>query len=164
MDELESFTDLADLFDTMADDYAGVNMSPVSKTAMEDLEQLHQTAFQQGVAADGTLWPELAESTKRAKGHGVILIEEGDLEASLTEPNHVDALREIVGEPGYQSFRYGTTDEKAPFHQAGTANMPARPPVTVPDKFPDQLAEMAADHQAAIAAGANNVLGGLFDV
>ncbi len=145
-----------DIIDDMLDRYDSTDMKPVMRTAEQVLEDETHDAFSQGQASDGTPWPELAESTKKRKGHGIKLIEAEAMLNSLINGSHPDAVREFIQETNHQSFVFGTRDKKAGLHTTGTKKMPARPPVTVPDSYPDDLAELTVDHQAATAAGENH--------
>jgi len=90
----------------------------------------------------GTPWAELSPVTIAKKGHDIILFETGALQESLTNIGGTNNISEV--EDMWSVF--GTSDEKAAFHQFGTSRMPARPPVGTNDEAVDELAESIADH------------------
>lgn len=104
-------------------------------------------------------WPALAESTVLAKDSGGLppemLVASGELRDSLTKEGGANiefiTLNELI---------FGTEDPVAGFHQKGTRNMPARPPLhfseLVQRAFTRELqAWLVGSDQAAVgAAGA----------
>lgn len=155
MDEISIDTTQVDqTLDDIVSAFDDMSYEAPFRATMIDWQEHHQEAFMQGHGPGDDVWPELAEATKKRKGHGVKLIEEGDLEASLVS-NTPDSIREIVDEPTSPGFSFGTRDEKAHRHQHGTKHMPARPPVGVTDQQIDQLTDRIADHLVG------EILGGL---
>lgn len=75
-------------------------------------------------------WPELAPSTVARKGHATILVDTGDLRASLVDPGRA---MQIHG----TSAEYGTDVEYAHWHQDG-GYVAGRPPQrqVIPDPLP----------------------------
>lgn len=78
--------------------------------------------------AEGPGWANLAASTVKKRGSAhPILVDTGELKASLTEPHHANA----VFEPGPDEVFMGTSDPVAVFHQQGTHKMPERAVVDI---------------------------------
>ena len=108
----------------------------------------------------GEAWAPLSPYTLERKAQlgypDEILVAEGNLRASLTDPfGHVTASLAHLGS-GYKEMRddttvaVGTTDESAGFHQGGTSRMPARPIAPEVDDIPDEdidaMTEMVANY------------------
>lgn len=108
---------------------------------LPSLVEEHREHFAQEKDAGGNSWAPLAQSTIDRKGHDTILVEHGDLERSLTAIGGAGNIAAVTG----QGLLFGTSDEKAGFHQAGTSRMPARPPVGISEERINQLAESLAD-------------------
>ena len=107
---------MADRVDDMSDAFEQVG------DHLATAEQ-RQFASQGGYASGG--WKELAESTVARKGHDRILVDSGDLRASLEARSAGgDAIR--VYEPSFLIF--GSAVEYARFHQLGQG-VPQRRPV-----------------------------------
>lgn len=90
-------------------------------------------------------WPPLAPSTirqKQARGFGDkgILRATDTLFRSLIEKGASGSVERIFD----LSAEFGTSDEKAAFHQFGTSRMPARPPMIEPDV--NKYTGLASDH------------------
>jgi len=91
--------------------------------------------FMTAGSSAGEAWPMLAESTMRRKGNSaVILVDEGTLRASLTEPGAQYSHVELSADE--QTLSFGTDDPVSIFHEHGTVNMPQRNPM--PDPWPQQ--------------------------
>lgn len=69
-------------------------------------------------------WVPLADSTVRQKGHSEILVDTGDLRASLVDPNR-------AADTGPRHMSWGTDIEYAHWHQdgGGTAGRPPKRPI-----------------------------------
>ena len=91
--------------------------------------------------SSGAKWAPLAKSTIAAKGHDLILYETGHLEASLVSESGPDHVQNVT----HRGLKFGTSDEKAGFHQEGTSRMPARPPVGITEDTLDKLVDAVAD-------------------
>lgn len=88
------------------------------KTALEEACKIVEKSAKDamGDPDNGFGWPPLKEATIAQKKHGnTPLVETGDMKASIG--HHVE------GNAGY----VGTADEKAKYHEFGTATIPARP-------------------------------------
>jgi phage gpG-like protein len=108
------------------------------------LEAIHATYFAGAQGPGGEAWPSLAPATVRRKGHGAVLIDGGDLIASLTASSG-DSIRELRGEGNATTLLFGTTVGHSAYHDRGTGRMPARPHVGIDEPTVDQLAEAVAD-------------------
>lgn len=142
-DTLHSMEELEDWVNGIADEVRTRDYRPILTDFLADIDNQNEKFFASGSGPSGP-WAPLAPSTVRKKGHAKILIDKGDLEASLTGP-HGDAVREIeqIGDKTY--LAHGTLDEKAPFHQTGTSRMPQREPVGLIDETIDLLVGKIAD-------------------
>jgi phage gpG-like protein len=106
--------DLEPAFEVLADDFLSI--------------ERQQFASEGGFASAG--WAPLADSTVRSRGSAhPILVEHGDLSASLTDATAKGAIRDITSD----SLFVGTDVDHAPFHQTGTSRMPRRRPVEFRD-------------------------------
>lgn len=111
---------------------------------LEVLEEQHGEMFDNERDSNGNGWAELAPSTIAAKGHDTILVDTGKMKASLVGSSG-DSIRDVIAEGGNQGLVFGTSDEKAHFHQEGTSRMPARPPVGIEEGKIDLLCNALAD-------------------
>lgn len=109
------------------------------------LQKDHRTFFEQDVDATGAAWPPLAPATIRKKGHDTILEDTRNLRDSLTKLAHSDAIRDLITGGPQEAMTFGTSDEKAYWHQHGTRKMPARPPVGMTDERLGETCERVAD-------------------
>lgn len=106
-----------------------VNMMPVAEVIMQDIRDSNQEQFDsEGGHASGG-WAPLADSTLAGKIAGgwpvQILHRTLRLRKSLTEIGHPDQIDEALP----SGFAFGSTVEYGEYHQRGTVNMPARPPL-----------------------------------
>ena len=111
------------------DDRMG-DLEPVFTELADDFLSIERQQFtsEGGFASGG--WAPLADSTVRRRGSAhPILVEHGDLKASLTDAAAKGAIREITSD----SLFVGTDIDYAPFHQRGTGRMPRRRPVEFRD-------------------------------
>lgn len=132
-----TFNDLTPLTEAMQ--ARAKNLGPVLLGPIADsMRATEAGVFHSAGASVGTPWAPLADATLRGKpGNSTeLLVEEGDLRASLTERNAPFSRVEMEGS---DSLAFGTDDPVAVFHQYGTIHMPARPPV--PDPWPDEDVE-----------------------
>ena len=108
------------------------------------LKQQHEAMFAAEVDSAGNPWPVLSPYTINRKGHDTILVETGQMKASIVDETG-DSIRDIVAEGNNQGLVFGTSDEKAPRHQTGTTKMPARPPIGIQLDNIDVIANQVAD-------------------
>lgn len=106
-----------------------LNAMPAFAAIVADIKDSVGEQFgSEGKHASGG-WAPLAESTlaqKISQGYPTTILHRTlDLLRSLVDPNHADGIEEIDPE----GFTYGTSLPYAMFHQDGTVNMPARPPL-----------------------------------
>jgi phage gpG-like protein len=105
----ERVTDLSPALELLADDFLDINR--------------RQFDSEGGNSAG---WAPLAASTVSSRGSAhPILVEHGDLRASLTQRGGKGAIREV----GPHELFVGTDIGYAQYHQRGTARMPRRRPV-----------------------------------
>lgn len=70
---------------------------------------------------------------KAALGGDGILVLTGRMRGSLTGPGGENVSRANNRATGFE-YQFGTLDEKAPYHQKGTSNLPKRPPIDLTDQ------------------------------
>lgn len=86
------------------------------------LADVHAGYFNDQSDPNGTPWKPLSPVTVKRKGHPVILIETNRMRQSVVnrqDGQHVERLTR-------NSLDWGTSDEKAGWHQSGTEHMPQR--------------------------------------
>ncbi len=140
---LDSTAGLQSVFDDIQKDFEDSDFTQPLTESLVDLQQQEQRMFEQERASNGEAWTPLKPATIKAKGHDVILHETGALGTSLFDQTQ-DSIREVQS----HGLVFGTDDHKAPFHQEGTANMPARPPVGIAEETLDKIVSRVADSQA----------------
>lgn len=126
--------------------------SPLWHAIIDWLQRQHEVQFRsEGKFSGG--WPELADSTIRAKGHDQILYLTGRLWESLTGGNG-DSIREV--EEDWMAF--GTTVPYAGIHQHGADNIPMRKPTELTE---GQRKSVAKRCQRWIVTGEVLAVGGV---
>lgn len=134
-----------------------VDVEPAMHEVADLLRRSMVRQFDSAGAYGSGGWAPLAASTVAAKqAQGLdprILRARGDLFDSLTEEGHPDHLS-IVRHDGLD---FGTTDPKARFHQTGTARMPQRRPVQLPEADRREAVRILQRH----IVGSRGLLGGL---
>jgi len=102
----------------------------------------------------GNKWQPLKPSYARIKAKKYpgkkILEARGDLKQSLTTESHPDH----VFEEKAQEMSIGTKDPKARYHQSGTKNMAARPPIDITDADRKQLFQPIQDKLVQLVGNA----------
>jgi hypothetical protein len=97
-------------------------------------------------------WPQLSEKYAAAKARAGyvpdILIREGDLLESLTDPARAASVgqgRSTLGTFSGQAFSWGTDEDTAEYHTRGRDDMPPRPPLVVTARLRGRIHEAAED-------------------
>jgi phage gpG-like protein len=103
------------------------------RPAFREIAPLLQMAWNEQFATEGAYggerWAPLAESTLRSKPSGLpILVLTGKLKGSA----HVKALLP-------QMLEWGSDVSYGRYHMTGTRNMPARPPIRLPERTKAQV-------------------------
>lgn len=133
---------LVDLFESLATEIARFDYS---KELGELLPAEHEVMFSGEHDSNGHSRAPVGASTNRRKSHNRIPFDSVVLEGSLVS----------VGGPGNISkspprgLLFGTNVDYATFHQTGTSNMPARPPLGLSDETIDMLVNRVADATVA---------------
>lgn len=117
----------------------GVDLRPTFEAYLTHLAELHESYFEQQKSPGGASWTPLAPATVKRKGHAIILVDTGDLAASLSSRSHENNIAEVIQEGKNKGVSFGTMDAKSIFHQD------SRPHVGITDRSADQLAEAIAD-------------------
>lgn len=138
--ELQSIEELGGVYVEIEEKFNRADYTEVLEKQPDKLRKDHADYFAKAQDATGQAWPPLAPSTVKRKGHATILVEHGDLQASLVGQGGAN-----IAEVTHRGVNFGTSDEKAPFHQSGTSRMPARPAVGITEERVDAVANEVAD-------------------
>jgi len=122
-----------------------IDLRPTFEDYLASLLKLHESFFESQSDPNGKSWQPLSPITIKKKGHGIILVEHGDLAASLTSASHTDNISDIIQEGQNQGFTFGTSDEKAHWHQEGKGHNPQRQHVGTTQESVAQLTNAIAD-------------------
>lgn len=95
------------------------DLSPAFDNIARDFYQVERDQFS---SSGQGAWAPLSERTIAKKGSSRILYDRGELQASLTRPDHPRSLHKIEN----LRMEVGTTHPAAAFHQKGTTFMPKR--------------------------------------
>jgi hypothetical protein len=122
--------------------YQHADYAPTLEAFIPALESFHTSLFTGQHAPDGTPWAPNAPATVKRKGHGVILFETGEEEASL-EGHTGDSIRDVFD----RGLTFGTSVEHAIFHNEPGPNSrePQREDVGINDEILDRLVGLVAD-------------------
>ena len=142
---LKGFDELQSVYDDVQADADATDYSQLLNGTIDKLESQHLDMFNSEQDSSGEPWAPLRPSTIKRKGHAIRLVERGDLKESLAGRSG-DSIRDVFREQGLgiTALVFGTSDEKAGFHQEGTSRMPARPPVGITDELTDEITEGVA--------------------
>src|SRR3990172_6920032 len=132
-----------------------INWTPLLRSMAKYLESKHAEYFRQQTGPDSQPWKQLAKSTIRRKGHPIILIEKDDLEQTLTQSNHADAIREIYDEGDRAGLGFGTRRPYAHFHQRGTVRLAQRMHVGANKEIVSELKTQVRDFAIGSIVGGN---------
>jgi phage gpG-like protein len=141
LQEVSDIRYFGDIYVEVEQAYKAADYTMPLLDTLEALREDHQSYFDNERDANNDPWAPLAKSTIKRKGFDDILIEKGDLEKSLTEFSG-DNINGVAP----RGLVFGTADEKALWHQEGTARMPARPPVGMTEQRLNSLCDDIADH------------------
>ena len=142
-----------------------LNGAPVLAAILGDMRRLEIELFETEGRGE---WPELAQTTlerKAQQGYPSKILQATEalydsLSGGLGAAGHVERITE-------SEIVYGTTDPKAGFHQEGTSQMPARPPVDVREEDVRRWSKMVhayvfgLDAAEVVAAGGGGIPFGL---
>jgi len=99
------------------------DMLPVMTRIASNMFEVEESLFHSGGRRGGGSWKQLADSTIKKKGSSEILVQTGELKASLTEPGHRNNILEI----GTHDVIFGSSDPFAYIHTVGAGGLPKRP-------------------------------------
>lgn len=116
-----------------------VLIGPIADSVRATFQAIFQSAG--GYAVNGP-WEPLSEATLARKpgSSAQILIDTDDLHQSLTQPNAVGSISELVDS---ETLAMGTELPYAELHQTGTRFMPARE--LLPDPWPEEDVQLWGD-------------------
>lgn len=100
---------------------AATNLAPAFYAITKQLEGIESEQFASEGGRGGAAWAALSPATVAAKGHDTILVDTGDMRASLTGRTQ-HSIRKV----GMQRLIFGSSVGYVGFHQHGTARMPQR--------------------------------------
>lgn len=112
---------------------AGHNLLPLLKEIGDDETARTIRRFEEAKAPDGTSWAALKQPRKR--GGDLPLSDTGRLKGSITS--------QILGD---NVVTIGSRVDYAPYHQFGTAHIPARPFLGVSDDLMRTIEDFIHDH------------------
>lgn len=110
------------------------DLTPLMDAIGGILESSTRQRFNDKQAPNGVKWADLLPSTQDKKGNNNILIQSGDLMASIT--HHANATSTTVGTPKI----YGV------YHQFGTSDMAARPFLGLSDEDKTDIYDLINEH------------------
>lgn len=139
LERIDGLNALGGIFVEIEEQIKAADYTPALEPHLQGLEELHSGFFQGSVDPNGSPWRPLAPSTVARKGHDTILVETTQLVQSL-----VSETSESVRAVSERGLIFGTSDEKAMFHQEGTARMPARPMVGLQEEYLDKIVDDVA--------------------
>lgn len=129
------------LFEAIEANAAKFDFTVTINAIADDLATSHEGFFNNQADPNGELWKALAPVTVKRKGHPVILIEHNNMRSSVVNrkhPKHVETISPM-------SMIWGTSDEKALFHQEGTDRIPQRQFVGWSEAVVESTANKVAD-------------------
>lgn len=110
------------------------DLTPLMDAIGGILESSTRQRFNDKQAPSGVKWADLMPSTQAKKANNNILVQSGDLMASIT--HHVNATSTTVGTPKI----YGV------YHQFGTSDMKARPFLGLSDEDKEDIYDLINEH------------------
>jgi phage gpG-like protein len=143
---LNGMSALDSLFADMETRVQDADYTPVLDPFQQTLAEQHAGQFAGEFDSNLDSWAPLKPSTIKRKGHDRILYETGALRASLVTVGGPGNIHEVTP----STLLFGTSDQKALYHQEGTRKMPARPPVGVSEENIDKLVDQIADSTVEI--------------
>jgi len=108
---------------------------------LDQLNAAHAVRFDRDVSPAGEKWPPLSKVTIANKGHDTILEDTRAMKRSVTESGAPNAIRSAT----HRGLVFGTSDEKAIFHQYGTRKIPQRKFVGMETALLDHFVASIAD-------------------
>jgi len=133
--------EFATVIDGIGQQVSAMDYSETLGDFLPTIAEQHAEMFGGEHDSNGSPWAQLAPSTVARKGHSRILFETGALMESLVSVGGENNIAESFP----RGLVFGTSDEKALFHQNGTSRMPARPPVGLSEETLDKLVDRVAD-------------------
>lgn len=138
--ELDGFDELQGVFDDVRDSYV---VADYTQSLREEVVPLlvaeHEEYFNREAGPLGA-WKSLAPATVKRKGFDTILIHSNSMRSSMLFDG-ADHIEEVSP----RDLKWGTSDEKAAFHQDGTLRIPQRAFVGVSEGTANSTADIIAD-------------------
>lgn len=141
MSDTISIPEFSTVVEQLGDQVVSMDFTQVLDDFLPEIASQHSEMFGGQHDSNGSPWAVLAPSTVARKGQDRILFETGALMESLVTIGGSNNIAEAFP----RGLVFGTSDEKAMFHQEGTLRMPARPPVGLSEETLDRLVNRVAD-------------------
>jgi phage gpG-like protein len=138
---LDSIGGLAFVLTDIEQQVTNANYQSVLEPFQSEIATREADMFSGQHDSNGVAWAPLAVSTAAEKPSSQMLFKSGGLEASLV---HVGGRGNIASTLA-RGLLYGTDVPYAVFHQDGTPQMPARPPVGLSAEDLESLVDQIAD-------------------
>lgn len=139
--ELESFEAFRQMLDEMIQPIANPTItSNTWQQVIDVLQEMERGFFASSAGPTGEAWAPLSPVTIKKKGHGIILRETYELEASLIGSSTTSIRRTTDKE-----LEFGTSREWAWIHQNGGVKMPQREFLGINDDGMEKVLDVVAD-------------------
>lgn len=142
VEQIDSLQFLGGIFQEVENSFNALDFEQPLTAFLPKLAESHAGFFSKRVDPNGSKWPALAAFTIAKKGNDVPLVETGAMRASTLEkgaPDHIEAV-------SHRGLLFGTSDEKAIYHQFGTRKIPQRAFIGMTTEQVDEVAGIVADH------------------
>jgi hypothetical protein len=134
----------------VASDFQRIDWRPWMSGSMRDMERAHAAMLAEQRDPSDAPWAPLAPSTIAKKKSDIILIDKGELQKNLTDPNR--GIREMTQEGDTIEMIFGPDFTDVPYSKfllQGTTRMPRRDHVGLPINWFDHMTGTACDHALA---------------
>jgi len=149
--ELESVDEFVKMLDTMCDPIRNPSITSAQwQEVIDVLQEMERGFFASSVGPTGEPWVPLSPVTEAKKGHGIILRETYELEASL-----IGFGPSAVRTSSSDSLEFGTSREWAWIHQKGSGKIPQREFIGFNQDGMDDVLSIVADAAVQMMFDAN---------
>lgn len=123
---------------------AAINTGPVFSLIYEDMLRVEKAIFSSQGRRGGGSWKRLKPDTIKRKGHNVILVDQGNLKQSLTEPGAPYQILNMTK----TTIEFGSELATAAIHQRGapSRNIPPRPMISFTNRDIGRWSNLLVDH------------------
>lgn len=141
VEQIDGLQFLGGIFQEVENDFREMNYEETLRGFRDEISGEQAGHFESRRDSTGSVWPPLAEYTIRKKGHDIPLVETGEMKKSVLDSGHGDHIEGFT----HRGLLFGTSDEKAIFHQEGTRKIPARPFIGLSAGLLDKMVDGVAD-------------------